>query len=271
MTLSMLYSTLSKLIGGSMVYSDSTIPEDFDYGIKTNIKSNNNNSSSRRSSNKSNNNNNQDEEEEEKDSNKEGEGDIQENDMDDQQSLSSSLENREDCVDAHREYFGASLMVHPFTLKNMAKKYVNDLEWSLDFANIRWTLFLHVPFYQKDLNTVASIGLKIRSHEISILTEDMEDEMVSSSATTRSNTPETASCTSFSSIEELAIKQFAVSWQVMSKKKKAVFARNKPTLCSIETGEEYVVEFADDEFDFGEHLDDGLLISLQIKSIVPTS
>ena len=48
MTLSMLYSTLSKLIGGSMVYSDSTIPEDFDYGIKTNIKSNNNNSSSRR-------------------------------------------------------------------------------------------------------------------------------------------------------------------------------------------------------------------------------
>lgn len=141
--------------------------------------------------------------------------------------------------DDKKEMF-SSLDIHSFTLTNMAKKYVDDMKWDLNFQNINWNFFVHVLSSSERLNTIAFVGVKLNH-----LNENNNDS------------------NNNSSLKEPL--KFEVSWEIRSMKEQVRLISLSPVICTIEEGDEYVMEFTNEEFNFEPYLSEGITLHVLLK------
>jgi len=184
------------------------------------------------------------------------------------------------------ETFTASLVIHPFTLKNMSFKYVHDLKWDLTFRGVNWRFFLHVISSERRQCDTALVGLQVSGECPGSSAHSCEDVMAPLSALPRSEScSSSASSSSTSSTSSTAsrvpgspaggipaVTTFQVSWKVVSNDTEVPVAVCPPSAHHIEANDDYVVEFTNDEFNFASALEHGLTLQVLIKLLPdPTS
>ena len=177
------------------------------------------------------------------------------------------------------ETFTASLVIHPFTLKNMSFKYVHDLKWDLTFRGVNWRFFLHVISSERRQCDTALVGLQVSGECPGSSAHSCEDVMAplsalprsescssSASSSSTSSTSSTASRVPGSPVGGIpAVTTFQVSWKVVSNDTEVPVAVCPPSAHHIEAGDDYVVEFTNDEFNFASALEHGLTLQVLIK------
>jgi len=181
------------------------------------------------------------------------------------------------------ETFTASLVIHPFTLKNMSLKYVHDLKWDLAFGGVNWRFFLHVLSSERRQCDTALVGLQVSDEcPLGSSAHSCEDVMAPISSLPRSESCSScasscSSCSSCSSSSSASgvpaspaggnppVSMFQVSWKVVSNDTEAPVAVCPPSAHHIEAGDDYVVEFTNDEFNFASSLEHGLTLQVLIK------
>jgi len=167
--------------------------------------------------------------------------------------------------------FTATLVVHPFTLKNMARRFVHDLKWDLAFGGVNWRFYIHVLSSGQAQCDTALLGLKVVGDDTlgslsGSVAHSQEDIAGSSLSSSVSSSPRSCS----DEEPEVPAATFMVSWRVVSNESDVVVAVCPPSVHHIEPGDDYVVEFTDDEFNFATSLEQGLSLQVTIK-LLPSS